>query len=182
MLLASVVSDSLWPRWTGAHQAHLSMGFPGKNAGVGCRFLLQGIQIQGLNPCLLHLLCWQADSLLLLAPPGKPFKCILMLNFFRCSLGKPKTPPSFLDLTTTGKSCTFCQTGLWAWVPACSCLLFLLRFCWLSGCEHSLWLPCTLANITVTRTISWSPELSATLKSFYEGGQVHAREPFLCCS
>ena len=35
--------------------------FPGKNTGVGCHFLLQGIfQIHGSNPCLLH---WQADSL-----------------------------------------------------------------------------------------------------------------------
>ena len=29
--------------------------FPGKNTGVGCHALLQGIfQTQGLNPCLLH--------------------------------------------------------------------------------------------------------------------------------
>ena len=34
---------------------------PGKNTGVGCHFLLQGIFLtQGSNPCLLH---WQADSL-----------------------------------------------------------------------------------------------------------------------
>ena len=34
---------------------------PGKNTGVGCHFLLQGIFLtQGLN---LHLLHWQADSL-----------------------------------------------------------------------------------------------------------------------
>ena len=34
--------------------------FPGKNTGVGCYFLLQGIfPTQGSNPCLLH---WQADS------------------------------------------------------------------------------------------------------------------------
>ena len=33
-------------------------------AGVSCHFLLQGIfLIQGSNPHLLHLLCWQADSL-----------------------------------------------------------------------------------------------------------------------
>ena len=38
--------------------------FPGKNTGVVCHFLLQGIfQTQGWNPCLLHLLHWQADSL-----------------------------------------------------------------------------------------------------------------------
>ena len=39
---------------------------PGKNAGAGCHFLLQGIfSTQGSNPCLLWLLRWQADSLLL---------------------------------------------------------------------------------------------------------------------
>ncbi|MGE2757601.1 hypothetical protein, partial [Escherichia coli] len=35
--------------------------FPGKNTGVGCHFLLQGIfPTQGSNPHLLH---WQVDSL-----------------------------------------------------------------------------------------------------------------------
>ena len=38
--------------------------FPGKNTGVGCHFLLQGILLtQGLNLRLLHFLHWQADSL-----------------------------------------------------------------------------------------------------------------------
>ena len=37
---------------------------PGKNTGVGCHFLLQGIFLtQILNPRLLGLLHWQADSL-----------------------------------------------------------------------------------------------------------------------
>ena len=37
---------------------------PGKNTGVGCHFLLQGIfPAQGSNLHLLHLLHWQADSL-----------------------------------------------------------------------------------------------------------------------
>ena len=36
---------------------------PGKNTGVGCHFLLQGIfLIQGLNPDFLHLLYWQVDG------------------------------------------------------------------------------------------------------------------------
>ena len=44
---------------------------PGKNTGVGCHALLQGIfPIQGLNPSLSCLLPWQAGSLPL-APPGK---------------------------------------------------------------------------------------------------------------
>ena len=45
---------------------------PGKNTGVGCHALLQGIFLtQGPNPCLLGLLHCQADSLPR-APPGKP--------------------------------------------------------------------------------------------------------------
>ena len=43
--------------------------FPGKNTGVGCHFLLQGIFLtQGSNPHLLH---WQVDSFTT-EPPGKP--------------------------------------------------------------------------------------------------------------
>ena len=38
--------------------------FPGKNTGVVCHLLLQGIfPTQGLNPSLLRLLHWKADSL-----------------------------------------------------------------------------------------------------------------------
>ena len=38
--------------------------FPGRNTGVGYQTLLQGIfPTQGLKPCLLCLLHWQADSL-----------------------------------------------------------------------------------------------------------------------
>ena len=48
---------------------------PGKNTGVGCHALLQGIFLtQGLNPRLLCLLRWQAGSLPLV-PPGKDEKC-----------------------------------------------------------------------------------------------------------
>ena len=44
---------------------------PGKNTGVGCHALLQGIFLtQGWNPRLLSLLHWQAVHLPL-APPGK---------------------------------------------------------------------------------------------------------------
>ena len=46
--------------------------FPGKNTGVGCHFLLQGIfPTLGQNLHLLCILHWQADSLLTV-PPGKP--------------------------------------------------------------------------------------------------------------
>ena len=52
--------------------------FPGKNTGVDCHFLLQGIfPTQGSNLLLLRLLHWQAGYLLL-APPGKP-KCLISI-------------------------------------------------------------------------------------------------------
>ena len=50
--------------WTVALQAPLSWGTPGKNTGVRCRALLQGIFLtQGLNLHLLYFLNLQADSL-----------------------------------------------------------------------------------------------------------------------
>ena len=53
--------------WTVAPRLLCQWDFPGKNTAVGCHFLLQGIfPNQGSNPCLLHLLNWQVDSL----PPG----------------------------------------------------------------------------------------------------------------
>ena len=50
------------------------MDFPGKNFGVGCHALLQGISpTQGSNPCLLCLLHWQVGSLPW-CPLGSPRK------------------------------------------------------------------------------------------------------------
>ena len=63
VLSHSVASDSLRPH--GRYPARLLCPWDsaGKKTGVGCHFFLQGIFLaQGLN---LHLLHWQADSLLL---------------------------------------------------------------------------------------------------------------------
>ena len=63
------MSDSLWTH--GLYPARLLCPWdsPGKNTGVGCHFLLQGIFLtQELNPSLLH---WQVGSSPL-APPRKP--------------------------------------------------------------------------------------------------------------
>ena len=71
--------------------------FPGKNTGVGCHFLLQGIfSTQGSNPHLLH---WQADTLSLslmallmemhnttheiVLPPPCPTPEVLSLNLIK---------------------------------------------------------------------------------------------------
>ena len=45
-----IMSDFFVTPWTVVCQALLSMGFPGKNARVGCHFLLQGVSpTQGNN-------------------------------------------------------------------------------------------------------------------------------------
>ena len=57
----SVVSDSCDPIDCSLPGSSLHGVFSGKNTGVGCHFLLQGIFLdQRLNPHLLH---WQGDSL-----------------------------------------------------------------------------------------------------------------------
>ena len=73
MFSHSVISDSFASLWTVACQSPVSWDFSGKNTGVGCHFLLQGILLtQGLNSCFLH---WQMDSLTT-EPHGKPKKLI----------------------------------------------------------------------------------------------------------
>ena len=64
----------VWPfviPWTVAHRLLCQWDSPGKNTGVGCHALLQGVFLtQGSNLGLLCLLHWQVGSLPL-APPGK---------------------------------------------------------------------------------------------------------------
>ena len=64
MLSCSVVSDSLGPHGLWSTRLLCPWDFPGKNSGVDRRHLLKEIfPNQGLNPHLLPLLHWQADSL-----------------------------------------------------------------------------------------------------------------------
>ena len=60
----SVVSNSLRRHGLEPTRLLCPWSFPGKDTRVSCHFLFQGIfLIQGLNPRLLYLLHWQADSL-----------------------------------------------------------------------------------------------------------------------
>ena len=78
-LVANSHLTLLWPQQTTAHQAPRPRDFPGKNTGVSCHFLLQGIFLtQGSSPSLLYLLRWQLESLPL-APPRNP-KVIYRFN------------------------------------------------------------------------------------------------------
>ena len=56
----------------------------GKNTGMGCHDLLQGIfPTQGLNPCLLSLLHWQASSLPT-EPTGNPVYVYIHMYIYMC--------------------------------------------------------------------------------------------------
>ena len=60
----SIMSDSLRPYGLQPTRLLCSWDSPGRNTGVGCHTLLQGIFLtQGSNLCLLCLLHWQVDSL-----------------------------------------------------------------------------------------------------------------------
>ena len=77
---------------------------PEKNTGVGCHFLLQRIFLtHGSNPCLLHLLHWQADSFPL-APPGKPLLHFASHNFRENKILFSRFPPISLAILSHSPS------------------------------------------------------------------------------
>ena len=80
--------------WTVTHQAPLSMGLSSKNTGVCCHSFLQRIfPTQGLNPHLLCLLHWQADTLPLV-PLGKPSRWRAHIYFlFQTAAATMKNKP-----------------------------------------------------------------------------------------
>ena len=113
----------------------------GKNTGVGCHFLLQGIFLdQRLNLCLLH---WQVDSLPL-SPLGSPLGHMLVR----------KSIPLWAGETTVTKPALFlnlCSNSDAALSP---CRYFLLSP---SGhvTSHSTSLP--RAHIFPTTSYNWHP-------------------------
>ena len=77
----SVVSDSLWPHGLQPTRLLCPLDSPGKNTGVGCHFLLQGIfPTQGSNPHLLVSPALQADSLS--GESSRKICSIFVLTFF----------------------------------------------------------------------------------------------------
>ena len=109
--------------------------FPGKNTGVGCHFLLQGIFLtQGLNTHLLH---WQVDSLYL-CHLGSPvitfssiqFSCSVMSDSLRPHESQHARPP--YPSSTPWVYSNSCPSSQWCH-PAISSSV--IRF---SSCPQSL--------------------------------------------
>ena len=107
---ASVMSDSFWPHGLQPTRLLYPWDSPGKNTGVGCHYLFQGIFLtQGSKLHLLRLLHWQAGSSPLV-PPGKPHKkwykgCVLPWLVFPCDLGA--------DFTKLTHFCSLITNRLW---------------------------------------------------------------------
>ena len=88
--------------WIVAHQASLSPDSPGKNAGVVCQVLLQGIfPTKGSIPRLLSLLLWKMGSLPLV-PPGK-LKSIM--HSYKCCYDWRKIQALYLHSTVVPCLC-----------------------------------------------------------------------------
>ena len=111
------MSDSCHPVDCSPPGSSVHGDFPGKDTGVSCHFLLQGIfQTQGSNPGLLH---WQADSWPLshLGSQKLERQCLI------CSLWSLSTPCSLHGPRVggggTGAPPIITQlSNLWAWVPS----------------------------------------------------------------
>ena len=86
----SVPSDSLRPHGLQLTRLLCLWDLLGKNTGVACHSFLGIFLTQGSNPCLLCLLHWQVDSLLL-APPGET------------QFGVPLPPCSWVGKITWGR-------------------------------------------------------------------------------
>ena len=130
--VASVMSNSVWPYGLQPAMLLRPWDSPGKNTGVGCHALLQGIfPTQRLNLCLLCLLHWQVGSLPL-ASPGKLLSAFLLFSWpVVLTLYNPR------DWSTPGPPVShhllkFSQihVPLHQWChPAISSTVFLFSFC-----------------------------------------------------
>ena len=92
--------------------------FPGRNTGVGCHFLLQGIfPTPGLNPRLLHLLHGLVGSLRLV-PPGKLRDCCASTPSFRCQSAAASICTTLLRAFSGCESLPACWPGHTRWGSA----------------------------------------------------------------
>ena len=127
-----------------AYQAPLSMEFSRQEYWRGCHFLLQGIfPTQGSNPCLLHPLPWQADSLPL-GHLGSPITIALLYGKELRSLNFPffhelqQTQNDFLNEILALVACPFSVlfSQNWKWPSILAGVLLLIG--WFNYHERKL--------------------------------------------
>ena len=85
------------------------MNFPGKNMGVGCHFLLQGIfPTQRSNSCLLHLLHGQVNPLLV-SQSVQSLSCVQLCDAMDCSMPGFPVHHQLLELAQTRPLSQWCH-------------------------------------------------------------------------
>ena len=120
---AKSLSDCLLPHELQPARLLYPWDSPGKNTGVGCHFLLQGIfPTQRSNLSLLHLLHWQVDSLPLV--PGKPtlysyvhIVGVGYFNFIVFSLLSLKSYYYYLSFLPSFKNLFHLSLNFWDYFP-----------------------------------------------------------------
>ena len=116
MFSGEVVSEYFATLRTVVHQFLPPWDFPGKNAGVGGHFLLQGIfQTEGLNSHHLH---WQVDSLPL-SHQGSIYIYVLLYLGFGCCKMKVKMNTEE-EISLQNVFCFLCtpDVGMWGHMVA----------------------------------------------------------------
>ena len=107
--------------WTAVHQVSKSMGFFRQECWSGLHFLLQEIfPTQGLNPYLLHLLDWQADSLPLchLGSPSTSiqFSSVQLLSCLRSIVTPWTAAHQASDPSPTSRACSNLCPSSWRYI------------------------------------------------------------------
>ena len=98
--------------------------YPGKNTGVGCHFIFQGIfPIQGFNPICLHLLHLQEGSLPLVPRKQEPYIIYHHIGI-RYSVSE-------MDCLDENPSTSFCKLVTWGKFLTSLCLNFLIYKMWI---------------------------------------------------
>ena len=103
------MSESLQPHQLKPTSLLSPWDSPGKNTGVGCHFLI--FPTQGLNPSLLHLLLWQASSLLLVPNQFSQFSRTVMSDSLRPHGLQQARPPC--PSPTPGAYSNACPQSWW---------------------------------------------------------------------
>ena len=124
--------STLWPHRLQPTRLLCSRDFPGKNTGVGCHFLLQGIFLtQGLNPCLF--ISCLACGFFPTKPPGKCKNSSCQYKLVRLevrgfSYWMITEKPAFPNNGASWIWCV-CTRGHHNWVCMCVCSCLILPGC-----------------------------------------------------
>ena len=143
---------------------------PGKNTGVDCHALLQGIlPTQRSNPHLLRLLHWQGSSLPLVMPGKPPFLAYSSFNLLANPISQCHCQTNIFRvqalLTTFSATTLACPHSILTWVIVKASLLVLLLSPSLPSWSSPWWHHCSLNHFSA-QILSVAPVSRVKAKDF----------------